>query len=260
MSPGPTPLSRAPQPLSFERERLRMILMGDSGAGKTYFGAHAPRPVFIDTDGGLVTASVQGRKPLALEPTGYKELEGLYWWMKEHQGDFDTIVWDSITTGQRLLIDEIHDAGLATGKDVKPVMQWVPEISEYQAVQRQLARILTDLRRLGKHIILIAGVKERMGKRSPDVSPGVLSVLVHWSSIIGELVVLTRDSKGEMLPQPRRVLFTGPDSTRETKSRFASVVPYVPDPTFDEVWKRVQSEYTEAEARSKAKTNREESA
>jgi AAA domain-containing protein len=255
---GPRPLFQPPQRLSLDQERLKIIVFGESGVGKTYFGANAPRPLFISTDDGMITAAIAGLEPLYKEPTGYADLEQLYWWAKENSAEFDTIVWDSITTGQRLLIDEIHDDGLATGKEVKPVMRWVPEISEYQAVQRQLARILTDLRRLNKHLILTAGVKipgKHVGvsKRQPDVSAGVASVLTHWASVIGELVVVDRTAKGEPIDPPRRVLLTAPQSDRETKTRFRSLLPMVADPTFDKIWSAVRGEYAQTEANNKSK-------
>jgi hypothetical protein len=250
---GQPPQIRAPQPLDLQREKLRICIYGDAGVGKTVFSGTAPRPVFVDTDGGMVSLAVQGQKPMSFSPTGYKELEGLYWWLKQNQESYDTIIWDSITTGQRLLLDEIHDQGLAGGTANKPVMQWTPEIGEYQAQQRQLARILTDLRRLGAHMILTAGVRERLGKRAPDLSPGNFTTVNHWCSIMGELVVVTHDPQGNQYPEPRRVLHTAPGG-REAKSRFRSLLPGVVNPTFDGMWQKVVAEYEAATARVAAPT------
>jgi hypothetical protein len=255
----PGPVIRPPIPISLARERLRILVYGDPKVGKTTLALTAPRPVVINTDDGLVSVAVQGATGLEFRPTGYKEMEGIFWWCKENAGEYDTIVVDDLTTLQRLLIDEIHDAGLAAGKQGKPVMQFVPEQGEYLANQGQVARILTDLRRLGKHMIVIAGVRERLGKRSPDVSPGLTSIVTHWASVIGELDKITHNPKtGEELDTPRRLLRTS-GSNREAGSRFRSLEPHVWDPTFEKLWDAVTKEYAEAEAKSQA-TVRKESA
>lgn len=225
-----------------------MVVYGEPGVGKSTLAANFPRPVFIDTDAGMISLAVQGLTPMVFEPTGYKDMEGLYWWLKERRDQFDTIVLDSLTTAQRLFLDEIHDLSIAAAsREKKPVMQWVPEQGEYLAQQRQMARILTDLRRLGKHIVVTAGVKMREGRRSPDCAPGLFTIVNHWASVMAELQVITHDQKGEELPKPRRVLYTG-HGARDTKSRFRSLLPYVADPTFTGIWGRVQKEYEAATA------------
>lgn len=242
----PPQLQRPPTPLTLEQERLRLVIYGEPGAGKTTFAASFPRPLFIDTDGGMVSLAIEGIQVQHFEPEGYKDMEGLYWWLKERIDTFDTVVLDSVTTAQRLFLDEIHDLSLAAAtRDKKPVMQWVPEQGEYMAQQRQMARMLTDLRRLNKHLIVTAGVKNREGRRSPDTAPGLFSILNHWASVMGELQVITHDAKGDELPKPRRILYTG-YGTRDTKSRFRSLLPYVPDPSYNAIWGRVMKQYKEA--------------
>lgn len=242
----PPQLSKPPTKLTLEQERLRIVLYGEPGAGKTTLASTFPRPMFINTDDGLVSLAIEGIDVMHFEPEGYRDMEGLYWWLKERIDTFDTVVLDSVTTAQRLFLDEIHDLSLAAAtRDKKPVMQWVPEQGEYLAQQRQMARMLTDLRRLDKHLIVTAGVKNREGRRSPDTAPGLFSILNHWASIMAELQVITHDAKGEELPKPRRILYTG-YGARDTKSRFRSLLPYVPDPTYKTIWGRVIKQYQEA--------------
>jgi hypothetical protein len=259
----PPQLSREPHQLSLEKEQLRVLIYGEPGVGKTVCSLTFPRPLVIDTDAGLISGAIMGSEATAFEPTGWRDLEAMYFWAKERRGQFDTIVFDSITTLQRLLLDEIVDATVApdeTGKVAKaanmPVMQFVPEQGMYLANQRQVARILTEFRRLGKHMVVTAGVRQRLtaegvpiGKRSPEVAPGLLTILNHWSSVVGELVVQTRDKTGAELPEPVRALLTAPTSDRSTKSRFRNLLPYVPNPNFDVMWSAVTKEYEAAVAK-----------
>jgi hypothetical protein len=249
----PVPKLRTPpQPLSLEREKLRLLCFGDPGVGKTTLGLTFPRPLVIDTDGGLISGAIQGFEAVSYEPTGWREFEALYFWAKERSSEIDTIVLDSLTSLQRLLLDEIVDQTVEVKTPDKPVMMYVPEQGQYLANQRQIARILTDFRRLGKHMVVTAGVREKMGKRVPDVAPGLLTIVSYWSSVLGELVVQTRDKDDNELPKPARALLTSPSSTREAKSRFDSLMPYVPEPTFDKIWERVSRQYEEAISRRDA--------
>jgi len=252
----PPQLSKEPHRLSLEQEKLRILVYGDPGVGKSYLALTAPRPFVIDTDAGLITGAIAGFDAFVQEPTGWRDLEALYFWCKERRSEFDTIVFDSITTLQRLLLDEIVDATGEVKAPDKPVMQFVPEQGMYLANQRQVARILTEFRRLGKHMIVTAGVRQRLtaeglpvGKRSPEVAPGLLTILNHWSSVVGELTVRTRDKDGKELAEPVRALLTAPSSDRTTKSRFRSLMPFVVNPTFDDLWARVVKEYQEAQAK-----------
>lgn len=252
----PPQLSREPHRLSLEREKLRVLIYGDPGVGKTVCSLTFPRPLVIDTDSGLISGAIMGSEATAFEPTGWRDLEALYFWAKERSNQFDSIVFDSITTLQRLLLDEIVDATGEVKTPDKPVMQFVPEQGMYLANQRQVARILTEFRRLGKHMVATAGVRQRLtaegvpiGKRSPEMAPGLLTILNHWSSIVGELTVRTRDKDGVELKEPIRALLTAPSSDRTTKSRFSSLMPYVISPDFATLWGKVEGEYAAAMAR-----------
>lgn len=242
----PPKLRHQPQPFSLEREKLRLVCYGSPGVGKTRLALTFPDPFVIDTDGGLITGAMEGMPGVSYEPTGWREFEALYFHCKEHADKIGTIVIDSITSLQRLLLDEIVDQTTDVKTPDKPVMQFVPEQGQYLANQRQVARILTDFRRLGKHMVVTAGVREKIGKRVPDVAPGLLTIVSYWSSVVGELVVSTRDREGKELATPVRALLTAPASDRETKSRFSSLMPAVMNPTFDEIWKRVSLQYETA--------------
>jgi hypothetical protein len=252
----PPQLRQEPHQLSLEKEKLRLVAYGEPGAGKTTLALTFPRPFIIDTDAGLISGAIQGFEATVYEPTGWRDLEALYFWAKERRDKFDTIVIDSITSLQRLLLDEIVDQTGDIKTPDKPVMQFIPEQGMYLANQRQIARVLTEFRRLDKHMVVTAGVRQRLtqegvpiGKRSPEVSPGLLTIVNHWSSIVGELVVQTRDKDGTELAEPVRALLTAPTSDRSNKSRFRSIMPYVIAPTYDVIWKKIVGEYDAAVAR-----------
>lgn len=250
-------LEHPPTKLALEHERLRAVVYGDFGRGKTSFAATAPRPLFIDTNGGLISVTLQGGQGDSFVPDGYEDLEALYFWIKERADDYDTIVVDTLDSLVYTLMDEMTDDAAANkrsmGKQVSMRMRFVPEQGDYFANQRQMHRFLVALRQLGKHIIVTSSLRESpAGRTSPNVSFGMERVVCDWASLIGELIIFEGSDKPAapdalgIVPQAGdRVLVTDERNDKATKSRFRSVKPYVVNPTFDTVWTAIQNEYKE---------------
>lgn len=237
-------LSHTPEPIRLENERLRLVVIAEPGIGKTTLAMTFPRPLVIDTDGGLVSVTVEnpgaelGDKWV---PTGHEDLEALYWWIKERADAHDTIVIDSGPELVTTLMDELVVAGAeydkAQRKTAHPVAEFVPEQAEYLANQRQMHKFLTALKRLNKHIVITSGVREdKLGKHTADFAPGLLKVVAHWASVIGELVLIDEGALAG-----KRVLLTQPSNTRQVKSRFRALTPMVVEPTFETLWGPVEA-------------------
>lgn len=239
-------LSQQPSPISSaDRTPLRVVAFGDPGVGKTSFALTFPRPLVINTDIGLEGDALKMLKASGgyeHSPIGAKDLTALYYWIKEHSAEFDTIVIDSLDELVRILLDEIVDEGKgkrAADKGVGvSVLDLVPEQAEYLANQRQMHRFLHELRMLGKHIVVTSGVRDK-GKRSIDISPGLATIVFRWASIMGELVVVSLE---EGKPQSR-VLVTDPGSTRSlNKTRYRALLPYVVEPNFTDMWSAIEAD------------------
>lgn len=239
-------LSSPPRKVASTKQPLRAVIYGSPGVGKTTLALTFPRPVIVNTNLGLEGDAVDGRDDLVeILPRGHRDVSAAYFWIKQHADDFDTIVFDDGPTLVRTLLNEVVDEG-------DPLADYdidkVPAQREYLASQKQMERILDDFRRLGKHIVLLGGVRQPMkdgapvGKRALDVSPGILSVVHDWASLIGELAVLKLNAEGEPSPQgkPTRVLFLDPSSDRrECKARWETLQPHVINPTFDTLWTKI---------------------
>lgn len=212
--------AHVPVPLMLEQEKLRGVIYGEFGVGKTVAATSFPKPLVVDTDGGLVSVALHGRVLERFDPTGYKDLENLYVFIKNNADRYESIVVDSFTELQRGLLDEIVDDGAtrdeAKGK-LNSITRFVPEQGEYLANQRQLRRILDAFRRLDKHVILTAGVRMRGAQRTPDCAPGALSIIGYWSSFIGEIVTHAESADAPL----ERYLVVEPTEQRIAKSRYA---------------------------------------
>jgi hypothetical protein len=214
-----TTAAHIPIPLMLENEKLRGVVYGDYGVGKTTAATSFPKPLVVDTDAGLISVALHGRVLEKFDPTGYKDLENLYLYIKSNADRYESIIIDSFTELQRSLLDEIVDDGATRDKakgNLNSITRFVPEQGEYLANQRQLRRILDAFRRLDKHVILTAGVRMRGQQRTPDCAPGALSIIGYWSSFIGEIVTHAESADA---PLERYIVFE-PTEQRIAKSRF----------------------------------------
>lgn len=259
--PAAPEMSTEPTKLALDQEKLRMVIYGDFGRGKTTFAGTFPRPLIIDTNGGLVSLALHGIQAERFEPTGHEDLEALYFWIKDRIDDFDTIVLDTLDSLCFTLMGEITEDAVdfkrADSKKVSLRMQFVPEQGDYYANQRQMDRFLKALRQLGKHIVVTSSLRQKGRRSAPNVSDGMEKVVCDWASVIGELVLADEpdddepyepDQEGLIPDEGDRVLLVTESNSRATKSRFNSLKPYVVEPTFEKVQRLIEAEYAAATA------------
>lgn len=222
---------------------LRVAVYGDGGVGKTTFALSFPKPLVIDTDGGLegdaVSGDVIGEE---WSPSAWQDLNALYTYIKTRteKDQYGTIVIDSIDTLCRFLLHEAE--GYATksrSANAHENQLITPEQQDYGKVAGAIDIFLTKLKNLsrerGIHIVLTSAVrlpdpeKGRL-KRTFDVQPAVEANLCYWANIYGEMVVV------ETKEEEHRILWTKvSDSTRKNKTRFGALRPGVTDPTFEKI-------------------------
>jgi hypothetical protein len=256
----PEPATVKPEAIRLENEKLRLVVYGDIGVGKTELALSFPRPLVIDTDGGLISvayrrAGLPGTDDDIGEryvPEGYRDLESLYYYIRDHAKNYDTIVIDSIDELSGLLIGELTAEHASAGKAAKRplLMSLIPEQIEYLGNQQQTRNLLHLLKGLNKHVVVTAGYRRQHVDQSsgikfpagPDVAPSIQKVLGKWSSVFGNLQAGIVD-KALGNTDEHRVLFTKPTPDRLAKSRFAEHTPYVIDPTFDRLWSPIAARF-----------------
>ena len=88
---------RQPSDVQTKAKKIRMLIAGYPGIGKTTLGLSAPRALHIDIDAGIDRIEPRYRRPY-IQPKTYQEvLDDL---VPENLVDFDTLVFD---TGGKLL-------------------------------------------------------------------------------------------------------------------------------------------------------------
>ncbi len=148
---------RKPEEIGSTEKKIRMIIAGYPGIGKSTLAMSAPRPLHIDCDFGVDRIEPQYRMPF-IQPGSYAEI--LNDLQPENLKDFDTLVFD---TGGKLVS---LMSQWAIQKDAKYGQKdGSLSLKGYGAVGREFQRLMDDcFYRLKKHIVMIFhAVEEKDG-------------------------------------------------------------------------------------------------
>jgi hypothetical protein len=129
---------------------INMVLYGYPGCGKTVmWGTGGERLLFMDSDIGTESASASKSAAKATPVRDYDDLQEAYDWLKHEAlpaGEFDWVVWDSITLFQdRALIDDVLKTAAAANPRQDP---HVASQREYLVNQNRISefmRLFVDL-------------------------------------------------------------------------------------------------------------------
>jgi GTPase SAR1 family protein len=226
---------------------LRLAVYGDGGVGKTSLALTFPKPLFIDTDGGLEGDAVASDDIIGEEwaPSSWTDLNELYKFVKAktEKEQYGTIVVDSIDTLCRFILHEAEDMP-TTGRTAKAseTQLITAEQRDYGKVATAMDIFLSKLKALsrarGVHIVLTSAVRlpdpdKGRTKRTFNVQPAVEDNICYWANVYGELVVVETTNKQTNDKEEHRILWTRvSDRERKNKTRFGALRPGVTDPTF----------------------------
>jgi hypothetical protein len=203
--------------------RVKCLVFGPPGIGKTYFALGAPGPIaVIDTEGG--TAFYAGRKGLSkfdvLPTKTYRDVKAAVEYLAEHPGAYPTLVIDPVTVIYETLQDAAQVKRAVRRNDPDADL----EMLDWGRIKRQYKSLMTALVNLPTHVIVTAREKDETEKRGSDmVKIGVKADAEkgtpYWFDIIVHLVpapggreaVIAKDRTGthELAAHVENPTFTG---------------------------------------------------
>ncbi len=223
--------------------RLKILVLGDYGTGKSRFASTFPEPIFLfDFDRGAV--GYAHRKVYVpdylLTETPVQQVfqsmeRDLDLLIKgEHpEGKFETVVLDSLTT----LMKEAMNLAI-TKKPLPPDTPPVWNV-HYPLVKVYVDRILDRIRRLPTHVVVIGHVDYQRNEITGEIlaTPSITGNLkTYIPAIFDEVyfadVVQTREGK-------QYVLHTAPSGFKRARSRLRAIVGQLPD-TIPNDWGTLQ--------------------
>lgn len=125
--------------------KIKAVVYGKSGSGKTYFGATAPCPIFASAENGLLSTKALGKKIDYVAIKTVQDLRDLYDYLANNKHGYETVVIDSITEINDIIKNEIE------ARSGKPM-----QLQDWGVLSKQIKSILRMFRDLDMHVLFIA--------------------------------------------------------------------------------------------------------
>lgn len=196
------------QPVTERSRWLKAIIYGMPGVGKTTLCASAPSPIIIDVEKGtkslLLDAHFQGVR--ILEPKEFKDVDSLFWAIRNGKIECESIILDSISEFQRLHLDEIL---IAENKKSSARNPYLAQQQDYRLSTEMMRRHVLALRELPLHFLMTAHAVETpddvtgVPSIRPSVTPKLAGTLVGMMDLIGYYEIGDKQTR-KLLCQPQR--------------------------------------------------------
>lgn len=124
--------------------KLKVLVYGANGTGKTTFAGSFPRPYFFDFDGGML--SLAGSDIDYDTFLSYDKAIGML--HRIEKDSFQTIVFDSMTRMSDLLMDSVQSINHTRGRQ--------PTLPEYGAFLTRMRNDLISILKIDKNIVFTA--------------------------------------------------------------------------------------------------------
>lgn len=182
--------------------KIKALVYGASGCGKTVLGSTAPNPIFASAEGGLL--SIKDKNPQFVEIKSYKDLQELLNFLQTQKHTFETVIIDSITEVNDIIKMDIEKR---TGKAM--------QLQDWGELAKKIKALFRGFRDLPLHVIFIAQETSEMDegvvtKVIPSLNGKAATEIAYFMDIVGYLMI---DKTGE------RKLLTNPNAKLLTKDR-----------------------------------------
>lgn len=239
------------------------VFYGRAGTGKTTLASTFPGPVLVldcKDDGDDSISDVKDLKVRDIRT--WEDFEDTYWWLKQNPDRFGTVVIDTVTQLQQIVVEEI--GGKKAEKAGKAVGDWgTMTKGDWGEVASRLKTWITNYRDLPMEVVFIA--QDRVfnvddeespeGAIDPEVgprlSPSVMSHLCAAVSIIGNTFIRSRTVRKKVNGRTRErevieyCLRLGPSSayiTKIRKPKSVSLPTFIVDPTYEDILEIIEGE------------------
>jgi len=221
-----------PKLWSSSKQGLKMLLYGASGVGKTVFASSAPRPIFFDADGGLLSVVT----PVPYFPIiSWTELQRAYAHVAAHPNDYDTVVVDSLNELQTVSLRDVIQI-FPAGRGGIPNRTYFdqPSPSDWGKSLNDLERFVLAMRRLPQNVIFILTVGDLRSPEDP-IRPflrgrNTAAMVCRNMDVVGYMRLIEQD--GSVL---RQIVFESAQA--ETKRRIHSLPAILHNPS----WQTLQT-------------------
>jgi hypothetical protein len=219
---------------------VKVLLYGRNGNGKTRVAATAPKPLIVDINE-RGTRSVRNYKGVKVLPVSrWDEITYAYWYLREGDHPYESVVLDTITMMQAVCIRHVLKESEDRDPNKDPAIM---SQREWGKVAELMKPTLLNFRNLPMHVVFVA--QERVvddpdtetRERVPDLSPGSRATATACVEVIGRVYqreVRAVRNKREVKAWETRLL-VGPHDEYVTKDRTGSLGRIVRNPTIPSI-------------------------
>lgn len=206
---------------------LKIVLYGSEGIGKSTFAAHAPDPLFIDTEGSTERMDVR-RLP---RPTSYQMLLQEIEYVKQNPHLCRTLVVDTADWAERLCRDGVLAKYNKTGiEDFGYGKGYIYVAEDFGRMLNKLNEVLEQ----GIHVIVTAHAQMRKFEQPDEMgaydrwelklAKQTAPLLKEWADMVlfanYETYVVTSENKKAKAQGGKRVMHTTHHPCWDAKNRF----------------------------------------
>lgn len=208
----------------FNPDEVKMLVYGNSGAGKTRFGATWPEVVFLDIDKGMDSVDNPGIARIPID--SWEDLQGAYEFLAYSKHPFRSVVVDSLNEIQHLSMGHVVD----TYTSIRRSYDSLPGQSDYGKMLYDVDTMIRYVRALPMNVVLIAQLANREYETDPYqpylVGKNTAKTLTQLMGVIGYIFKM----ESQEIRKPNAMIFDG--SAYVTKDRSGRLPGQVTQPTY----------------------------
>lgn len=228
-------------PVSEHATRVKVLLYGRNGQGKTRISARAPAPLIIDCNE-EGTQSVRNYPGVEVFPAKrWDDFVYAYWYLRDGKHNYETVVVDTLTLAQAMCIKAVLKQQEDRDPNRPPQM---PDRRTWGQVGEMMKEQILNYRNLDLHVVFVCQVRKDYNEDEeasdlfvPDLSPASRAIATASVGVMGYVyqgqVTKGKGKKSNKQWVPK--MLVGPHENFMTKDRTGLLGRTVINPSINKI-------------------------